>query len=156
MDIMHGHQRASEAVRKFVQRDSNSDDEGIEDNALHGKVILKEGNLRKRKDGNRWQKRFCVLTTESIMYFKKKTDTKPKKILSLGRAVLKKSTTIDFCFEVHSDVLISESNKSGRMYFQAESEIELQQWLSPLRLAIATTSTFSDTVLYSQTSTRSY
>src|SRR5690606_22102894 len=55
--------KSSSIFRNFMSRDSNSDDEAIEDNALRGKMILREGMLRKKKEGNRWQKRYCVLTT---------------------------------------------------------------------------------------------
>lgn len=44
----------------------------------------RSGYLRKRRETDRWLKRWCVLTETSLMYFHKPSDESPSKIIKVG------------------------------------------------------------------------
>eukprot|EP00903_Cladosiphon_okamuranus_P008596 g8244.t1 len=104
---------------------------------LKGKNALMSGYLRKRRETDRWLKRWCVLTETSLMYFHKPTDESPSKIIKLDKAMLKKSEKVDFAFEIHTPDLLDKKNKEGRLHFACAEEGELQRWLVPLRVVVA-------------------
>ncbi|CAM9491552.1 unnamed protein product, partial [Scytosiphon promiscuus] len=101
------------------------------------KHALMSGYLRKRRETDRWLKRWCVLTETSLMYFHKPTDENPSKIIQLDKAMLKKSDKVDFAFEIHTPDLLDKKNKEGRLHFACTGEGELQKWLVPLRVVVA-------------------
>ncbi|CAM9617235.1 unnamed protein product, partial [Ectocarpus fasciculatus] len=105
--------------------------------SLKGKNCLMSGYLRKRRETDRWLKRWCVLTETSLLYFHKPTDESPSKIIKLDKAMLKKSEKVDFAFEIHTPDLLDKRNKEGRLHFSCAGEGELQQWLVPLRVVVA-------------------
>ncbi|CAN0006760.1 unnamed protein product [Ectocarpus sp. 6 AP-2014] len=105
--------------------------------SLKAKHSLMSGYLRKRRETDRWLKRWCVLTETSLMYFHKPTDESPSKIIKLDKAMLKKSEKVDFAFEIHTPDLLDKRNKEGRLHFSCAGEGELQQWLVPLRVVVA-------------------
>ena len=99
--------------------------------------VLKDGYLRKRRETDRFQKRWCVLTPSALHYFHRRGDAKPAKTIQLAGGMLKKSSGVTHTFEIHSPLLLDRRNKEGRLYFQAHSEIELQAWLAPLRVVLS-------------------
>ncbi|CAM9985221.1 unnamed protein product, partial [Ectocarpus sp. 8 AP-2014] len=112
-----------------------------------GKPMV-EGFLKKRRETDRWLKRWCQLkrfappageagdTGPALFYFKKKADALPSKIIMLDHCLLKKSDDLDFAFELHSPLMMEGKNTEGRLYFQASNEVELQQWLLALRALV--------------------
>lgn len=64
-------------------------------------------------------------------------------VIPLSGALLKRSTESAFTMEVHSPQLMkaSKKNKEGRLYFGAESEVELNEWFSDMRTVCGNTET---------------
>jgi len=114
--------------------------------------IIKEGTLKKRKEWRGWDKRWAKLHTDRIAYFKRKDDDFPQKEVFLKDAMIKKSETEKYAFEIHSPHLLDKKNKEGRIYFAAESEIELQEWYTALRESEGRSMNFRER----RTSPRSY
>ncbi len=79
-------------------------------------VTLVSGYLKKRRENDRWLKRWCVLTETSILYYRNKNDTEPSKCIRVENAMLKKSN-VSCAFEIHSPDLLNSRNKEGRIYF---------------------------------------
>eukprot|EP00968_Pinguiococcus_pyrenoidosus_P012434 scaffold1088_cov247-Pinguiococcus_pyrenoidosus.AAC.25 len=100
-------------------------------------TIMKQGWLKKRRETDRWQKRWCVLTNTELKYYHRVASKKPSKVVDLTGAIVKKSEQQPFTFEIHSPLLLDRRNREGRIYFKASSEIELQAWLAPLRVVLA-------------------
>jgi Cytoskeletal adhesion/PH domain/Ankyrin repeats (3 copies) len=98
--------------------------------------LLMAGYLKKRRETDRWIRRWCVLTETSLLYFHKKSDTEPSKVIKLDSAMLKKSEHVDFAFELHTPDLLDKKNKEGRLYFQAADEETLQTWMVPLHMVV--------------------
>jgi ankyrin repeat protein len=114
--------------------------------------VLIEGWLRKHKVGKSNDTRWTVLYRDRLEYFKRKSDKKPKQSIGLEVTMIKhaiKGQTLkgeDFGFEVHSPLLLdAKRNPHGRMYFSCESEVELQKWLSALRISDAMTEQLMNT-----------
>lgn len=101
---------------------------------------IKTGWLRKRRENAQPQKRWVVLTDRELKYYHDPSSRSPSKVISLKQAMLKKSETKDFCFEIHSPLLLDRRNREGRLYFIAESEREMQEWFTALRVVIGTAS----------------
>ncbi|EQC29888.1 hypothetical protein SDRG_12432 [Saprolegnia diclina VS20] len=105
-------------------------------------VTVHTGFLKKRREASRWSKRFVALrnthNVPELHYFKSKSQTKSDKVLDMRKALFKKCADIPFAFEVHSPELLEGRNREGRLYFQAESELELQMWLACLRDTVPT------------------
>ncbi len=80
-------------------------------------VTLVSGHLKKRRENDRWLKRWCVLTDTSILCYRNKNDTNPSKCIYVKNAMLKKSD-ISHAFEIHSPDLLNSRNKEGCIYFQ--------------------------------------
>jgi len=100
---------------------------------------LKAGWLKKRRETDRFNRRWCVLTETELRYYHAPTDCPVSKIIKLKPSMLKVCDHIDFCFEIHSPLLLDRRNREGRLYFQAESEMELQAWLAKLRMVMGQT-----------------
>lgn len=52
--------------------------------------MVRSGYLRKRRETDRWLKRWCVLTETSLLYFHKPNDQRPSKIVQVtlpGRSI---------------------------------------------------------------------
>lgn len=94
---------------------------------------IKMGYLRKKHEETSWQKRWIVLTQSELMYFKKPKSKRPKRIIPLSGAMVKKSATVEATFELYHPSLLGKNNRHGMTYFRAESEAELQSWMTPLR-----------------------
>ena len=99
--------------------------------------VLCEGWLKKHKVGRGTDKRWAVLTKNKLKYFKHKADKKPTKVFDLESAMIKHSSESNFCFEMHSPLLLDKKNPHGRMYFECENEMMLQKWLAGLRASCA-------------------
>jgi hypothetical protein len=100
---------------------------------------IKAGWLRKRRETDRWNRRWCVLTDTELRYYHAPQGCPASKVIKLKAAMLKVCEHQDFCFEIHSPLLLDRRNREGRLYFQAESEMELQSWLAKLRLVMGQT-----------------
>ena len=97
---------------------------------------LKVGYLRKRRETDRFQRRWCILTDKELKYYHSPQDRCASKVIQLRQAMLKMCDHTDFCFEIHSPLLLDNRNREGRLYFQAENEMELQAWFCKLRLVV--------------------
>ncbi|KAH8073498.1 hypothetical protein JL721_2799 [Aureococcus anophagefferens] len=95
------------------------------------------GRMRKRKEGDAWKERWCVLSDTSLSYYGKKSDAKPIKSLSLRNASVKRSDVKPYAFEVHSAQMLQLGNKAGRMYFACEAPEDLFEWLGAFRETVA-------------------
>lgn len=93
--------------------------------------------MRKRKEGDAWKERWCVLSDTSLSYYGKKSDAKPIKSLSLRNASVKRSDVKPYAFEVHSAQMLQLGNKAGRMYFACEAPEDLFEWLGAFRETVA-------------------
>jgi len=115
--------------------------------SITGKSSLKEGSLSKKRDGNKWQKRWSVMTESHIAYYKEKGDTVPKGTIPLKNATIKRVVGPDFVFEIESPELPLKKNIFGShlrptMSFLANSEIDLQEWITPLKPLLQSVSHF--------------
>ncbi|KAJ1461588.1 hypothetical protein M885DRAFT_584614 [Pelagophyceae sp. CCMP2097] len=103
--------------------------------------VVFKGVLKKRKEGDAWKARFCVLTAHSLAYFQRERDKRPIKTLTLRNAVVRRSQAAPYAFEVHSsEMLQSGNNSKGRMHFAAETQDALFAWLKALREGTVATS----------------
>ncbi|CAM9446202.1 unnamed protein product, partial [Phaeothamnion confervicola] len=119
-------------------------------NSVPSSRHLMEGFLKKRRETDRFLKRWCALkefvpaTNEdgtagggpALCYYHKRGDRQAAKVIPLGSCMLKKSMGVNYAFELHSPMLLDPRNREGRLYFQASSEEELQQWMVPLRILV--------------------
>lgn len=109
------------------------------------KKVIFSGYLRKRRESSRWLKRYVALldvgnASPELEYYDNEfastlphLDVKNSRRIILEAALVKKSMDVAYAFEVHSPHLLSARNKEGRLYFAADSELEIQQWLGQLR-----------------------
>ncbi|CAM9256746.1 unnamed protein product, partial [Phaeothamnion confervicola] len=111
-----------------------------------------QGFLLKRREMGGWQRRWCVLTEQTLDYYHSQQEYKsaktPARRVTLSLALLKKSQPAgvagedggekdkEHCFELHSPELLCRRNGEGRLYFQASSEEECYAWLVPLRVLV--------------------
>ena len=100
---------------------------------------LKCGWLKKRRETDRFNRRWVVLTDTELRYYHAPANCAVSKVIKLKPAMLKVCDHMDFCFEIHSPLLLDRRNREGRLYFQAENEMELQGWLAKLRLVMGQT-----------------
>jgi len=134
----------------FLVGDDDSDDEGTSGRALDEGLTaalsgecIKQGWLKKRRVGGRWQKRWTVLSPTGLAYYKRKGDDVPKGIVPIEGSVVSKQQGSDPVFEIVNERLVVKKKHEGKnpaMEFMAENEKDLQQWLLPLR-ALAGTGT---------------
>ncbi|GAB5034473.1 myosin-like protein [Nannochloropsis oceanica] len=100
---------------------------------------LKAGWLKKRRETDRFNRRWCVLTDTELRYYHAPADCPVSKVIKLKPSMLKVCDHIDFAFEIHSPLLLDRRNREGRLYFQAENEMDLQGWLAKLRMVMGQT-----------------
>jgi len=100
-------------------------------------VELKSGWMSKRGESQIWRKRWVVLTTEALMYFRNNKDKVPRDTLSFARRneikierAPNKPTGIDIYINNQS-----VKKKRDRVSLMAESEQEMQAWLNLLKAA---------------------
>ncbi|CAN0006552.1 unnamed protein product, partial [Ectocarpus sp. 6 AP-2014] len=146
--IGHGQGREENCGRGEEQRLATLRLESLRMESWEGGQPMVEGFLKKRRETDRWLKRWCQLkrfappageaghTGPALFYFKKKADALPSKIIMLDHCLLKKSDDLDCAFELHSPLMMEGRNTEGRLYFQASNEVELQQWLLALRALV--------------------
>lgn len=102
-------------------------------------VTVYANSLSKRRETSRWMNRWVVLRSNppALHYYKNRkaasNRVKSDKIMDLRVAMVKKCNTIKHTFEIHSPELLQPRNPQGRLYFKADSEMELQKWLACLR-----------------------
>ena len=106
---------------------------------------LKTGWLSKKKEGNAYRRRWCVLTQDKLSYFQQPRDAVPKGVVPLLGCAFKRVTGPSVegaCFALTSPLIKKPSffgiaggsaDTAQTMYFQAESESELLQWIAPTR-----------------------
>ncbi len=98
---------------------------------------LKSGWLSKRGESSTWRKRWVVLTTEALMYFRNNKDKIPRDTLSFNtkndlkiERDPKKATAIDI-YVNHQSV----QKHRDRISLMADSEQEMQIWLTLIKAA---------------------
>lgn len=114
--------------------------ERYEDNTHSKKKNLDEvifsGYLKKRRVGGRWERRWTVLKDSGISYFKEKGDTVARGEIPIQGSVVTIQDGEDPIFLVTNNSLIQKKKHEGKapsMEFMAETDMEMQQWLLPLR-----------------------
>ena len=104
--------------------------------------MTKCGWLKKRRETDRFRKRWCILRQDSnLEYRDTKTSSKASLVIPLSGALLKRAAGIPFAFEIHSPALMRKNrkNKEGRLYFQADDEVGFNEWFSLLRSCVGST-----------------
>lgn len=106
--------------------------------AAAGPVVeLKSGWLSKRGESQTWRKRWVVLTTEALMYFRNSKDKVPRDTLTFThrndiviQRAPNQATAIDIFINTQS-----VQKKRDRVSLMAESEPEMQAWMNLLKAA---------------------
>lgn len=104
--------------------------------------ILKSGWLKKKRGGMMWQKRWVVLTEDYLVYYgSPQTMLAPKFAISLKDSTLSRLPGKDPIIEISSIHMPEKKSLFGgsvkkTIGFLAENEIELQEWLMPLKSVI--------------------
>lgn len=98
---------------------------------------LKSGWMSKRGEGSSWRKRWVVLTTDALMYFRNNKDKVPRDTLSFAnrndiiiQRTPDKATAIDI-FINHQSV----KKKRDRVSLMADTEADMQAWMNLLKAA---------------------
>ena len=108
---------------------------------------LKAGWLSKRKEGNAYRRRWCILTQDNLSYYKQAGDVVPKGVVPLlgctFRRVFGPAPDDGACFSLTSPHIKKPSffgmgsggvaDSPQVMYFMADSEADLLQWIAPTR-----------------------
>lgn len=107
---------------------------------------LKSGWLRKKKDGRSYRRRWCILTQDKLSYFKLPGDSVPKGVVPLLGCTFRRVTSGPNaegpCFALSSTLITKPSffgisggvaDKPQVIYFMADSEADLLQWITPIR-----------------------
>lgn len=63
-------------------------------------------------------------------------------MIPLAGAMVKKSPMFEATFELYHPSLLGKNNRHGVMYFKAETEADLQEWMTPLRAITGVGSAF--------------
>ena len=79
------------------------------------------------------KKRYFVLTATEMKYYEKKTSSKPKGTVSIGRD----STLSDAQFSVYGFVLIPSPSSNKKLYMAANSEHEKEDWITAINSVIS-------------------
>ncbi|EGC30628.1 hypothetical protein DICPUDRAFT_41225, partial [Dictyostelium purpureum] len=86
--------------------------------------LIKSGNLLKKGKINKsWQKRWCILSKESKLFYHKSPTEKHCGLVDLNQCIIKKSecTEKEYIFEI---------NTSNRIFlFSAETKSEMEDWM---------------------------
>ena len=118
--------------------------------AAAGGAVLKSGWLSKKKEGNAYRRRWCVLTNEQLAYFKQPGDAVPKGVVPLAGCTFKRVYGAAHVPPTEGGAAFSLSSRKIKkpsffgmaggladtpqvMYFLAESEAECLQWIAPTR-----------------------
>eukprot|EP01038_Epipyxis_sp_PR26KG_P011898 gene11898-15921_t len=114
-------------IKKNVSSNNNTNN--------NGNNVLKSGWLSKRGESSIWRKRWVVLTTDSLMYFRNQNDKLPRDSLSFQT---KNDIKIqrDMSKLNAIEVLINHQSvkkKRSRISLMAESEVEVQAWMNLLK-----------------------
>ena len=103
---------------------------------------LKTGWFKKKRGGMMWQKRWVVLTEDYLVYYNSPNSTQnPRFAISLKDAHLNRVAGKDPIIEISSAHMPEKKSIFGgaikkTVAFFAENEIELQDWLMPLKSVI--------------------
>jgi len=115
-----------------------------------GGAVLKSGWLSKKKEGNAYRRRWCVLTHEQLAYYKQPGDAVPKGVVPLAGCAFKRVYGAAHVPPTEGGAAFSLSSRNIKkpsffgmaggladtpqvMYFLAESEAEALQWIAPTR-----------------------
>ncbi|KAM9962178.1 hypothetical protein ACTFIR_005073 [Dictyostelium discoideum] len=93
-------------------------------NHYPGEKTIKSGNLYKKGKINKsWQKRWCMLSKDSKLFYHKQANEKHTGFVDLRQCIIKQSD----CTEKEN---IFEINTSNRIYlFSADSKSEMEDWM---------------------------
>lgn len=106
---------------------------------------LKSGWLSKKKEGNTWRRRWCVLTEDQLMYYKTPQDSVPKGVVPMLGCTFSRPTGSSPegpTFELRSPHIKKSSffglvgAATGSILFLAETEADLLQWMTPARAVL--------------------
>jgi len=140
----HKDSRESKEFMDFENADNDVEDEDEDDGGLDEiklrtakkSRVIKEGYLKKRRAGSRWQKKWVVLTETTLAYYNSKGDTDPKVLIFLESTVVQRLTTGELGFSVTNDRLLkakqSGTARDRSIEFQSASKENLNEWLFPL------------------------
>jgi len=102
--------------------------------------VVRQGFLKKRRETDRFRKRWCVLRSESIEYYETKSSSKPSLVIPLDGALMRRVEGSDFTLEINAPVLMrNKRNKQGRLYFQADDEVSFNSWFTDLTVVCGKT-----------------
>jgi hypothetical protein len=103
--------------------------------SLSGSNVIKEGWASKRREGNKWERRWVTINESQISYFKDQSEKIPRGVITL------KGTTVQrvkgdkpmleiICPELSKKFSLIGPKPTNSMFFLFSSEIELQEWLN--------------------------
>lgn len=111
--------------------------EDVQIDSISPNTELKSGWLSKRGESSLWRKRWVVLTTEALMYFRNPKDQIPRDTLSFSTKndlQIERSPTKATAIDIHINHQ-SIQKKRDRISLMADSEQEMQIWLTLLKAA---------------------
>ena len=89
-----------------------------------------------RRTGSRWQKKWVVLTENSLAYYGSKGDSVPKMLVLLETTVIERLAGGELGFSVTNNCLYNPkhagNSQEKSVEFQSASEQNLTEWLYPL------------------------
>ena len=96
--------------------------------------VICEGPLSKRRETDRWLRRWVRVTSARLTYYHAESPPAPTAApafdVSLARAIVKRSDDDEaYTIELHSPDLIKGKNREGRLFFKAADEADVQRWL---------------------------
>ncbi|KAF0720160.1 Aste57867_515 [Aphanomyces stellatus] len=95
--------------------------------------VLKAGPLRMASGAKMASKRHVVLDENVLSLYKGPTDRIPVKMLELRDVTLRRSSTIENCFELLSPRFKCAKDVHGIVSFVADTEAEVHEWMHALR-----------------------
>jgi hypothetical protein len=134
-------------LEKTDDEDTRNDD--VRENNTTGNTaeednfdIIKAGWLKKSRSGSYWNTRYCVLTEQSLLYYKAFTtdidNATPEFEISIEETTVNSVPGKIPKFEITSPSLVKKTFfgglKKGSMLFVAKTDKELQEWLLPYLL----------------------
>jgi hypothetical protein len=135
------------SLEKTDDEDTRNDD--VRENNTTGNTaeednfdIIKAGWLKKSRSGSYWNTRYCVLTEQSLLYYKAFTtdidNATPEFEISIEETTVNSVPGKIPKFEITSPSLVKKTFfgglKKGSMLFVAKTDKELQEWLLPYLL----------------------
>ncbi|CAK4154436.1 unnamed protein product [Aphanomyces euteiches] len=94
---------------------------------------IKAGPLRTASGSKMASKRHVVLDENAIALYKAEKDRIPVKMIEMRDVTLRRTSTIENCFEILSPRLKSSKDPLGIVSFVAESEAEVHEWMLAIR-----------------------